>query len=439
MVLPPPCPEASFEAFLNELPEDCLEMAYAFKAFARSRKVRTPAELLQLAMLYCGLDAALREAAGDFALLRQRITDTAVRKRLMACGPWLKALLRRMMPGLAAPAVAFRLLAVDSTALTGVAPDGVAFRVHRVPDLAGLTLHEAHATGVEGGENLDRHPFVAGDVVLADRGYNHPAAILGLADRQIRVVVRLNPVAMPLCRREEGDAAVDPARPRLDLAGHLRGVDGGQASLAVWLRGGDRAGRGWVHALRLPPEAAEAARRRCRQNAQRKGRTPGADTLYLAGWVLVFTTVPPGELDAGAVLDLYRARWQVELVFKRLKSLLDLDALRTRPKSLLGEVWVCGKLLYAVVVEKRLGHWLGQDWRRMDRPREATPWRFLNMVRGEVDAWILEAHRRKPENWSAAFGVVKERPRRRQLQTLSARVIRLTEVYETHGAASLAA
>lgn len=387
-------------------------------------------------MLYRGLDAALREAAGDFALLRERITDTAVRKRLLACGPWLKALLRRMMPGLAAPAVAFRLLAVDSTAPDGVAPDGVAFRVHLVPGLAGLTLHEAHVAGVEEAESLDRHPFVAGDVVLAGPGYNHPASILGLADRQIRVVVRINPVAMPLYRRQEGEAAFGPDRPKLDLAGHLRGVEGGQASLAVWLRGGRRAGPGWVHALRLP---AEAARRRCRQNAQRKGRTPGADTLYLAGWVLVFTTVPPGELCADGVPELYRARWQAELMFKRLRSLLDLDAPRTRPKSPPGEVWVQGKLLYAVVIEKRLGHWLGPGWRRMDKPREATPWRFLGMVRGEVDAWILEAHRRRPENWPAAFGVVKERPRRRKLQTLPAQVVRLMDAYQTQGATSLAA
>jgi hypothetical protein len=154
---------------------------------------------------------------------------------------------------------------------------------------------------------------------------------------------------------------------------------------------------------------------------------------------LVFTTVPPDELAGDAVVDLYRVRWQIELMFKRLKSLLDLDALRTRPKSLLGEVWVCGKLLYAVVVEKRLGHWLGADWRRMDKPREATPWRFLKMVRGEVDAWILEAHHRKPENWPTAFGVVKERPRRRKLQTLPAPVIRLMEAYRTLGAIGLAA
>ncbi|MGH8551035.1 MAG: transposase [Methylococcales bacterium] len=55
----------------------------------------------------------------------------------------------------------------------------------------------------------------------------------------------------------------------------------------------------------------------------------------------MFTTGPPDELPGDTVLALYRTRWQIELMFKRLKSLLDLDALRTRPKSLLGEVWIC--------------------------------------------------------------------------------------------------
>ncbi len=103
---------------------------------------------------------------------------------------------------------------------------------------------------------------------------------------------------------------------------------------------------------------------------------------------MAFTTVPPDgrgrPRDAGC-------RWQVELVFKRLKGLLGLDELRTRQKSVLGEVWIRGKLLYALVIERLLHRQMGRDWSRMDQPREATPWRFLKIVRGQVDAWILDA------------------------------------------------
>jgi hypothetical protein len=417
------------------LSEDCLEMAYEFKAFTRSRNIKTPQELLQLVMLYCGLDLSLRSAAGDFTLRHQRLSDTAVRRRLMACGPWLKAMLRRMMPGFDVATEGGRLLVLDSTPLTGTAPDGTAYRVHLVLDLATLTLHEAHVTGSDQGESLERSPFLAGDIVIADRGYNHPGSILKLDERRVRVIIRLNPIAMPLFKRTEGQVEFAPSEARLDVAAHLRGSAGEVVSLPVWLRSGPQVGRGWLHAHRLPPDVAEAARRRCRQNAPRKGRTPSADTLYLAGWVIVFTSVPPDELAAETVLALYRTRWQVELMFKRLKSVLDLDALRTRPKSVLGEVWVHGKLLYALVIEKCLNGALGLDWRRMDRPREATPWRFLKLIRERVDAWIHEAHRWKPEHWPAGFKVVKERPRRRKLQTLPAQVVRLMAAYQASGIA----
>jgi hypothetical protein len=73
-----------------------LELALEFKAFGRSRKIKTPEQLMQVVMGYCGIDAVLRETAGNFTLLEERISDTALHKRLKACVPWVKALLSRM-------------------------------------------------------------------------------------------------------------------------------------------------------------------------------------------------------------------------------------------------------------------------------------------------------------------------------------------------------
>jgi hypothetical protein len=413
--------EIAFEDFLKELPSDHVDMAYEFKAFSRGRKIKTPAHLLQVVMLYCGLDQALRTCAGSFSLLEERITDTSIHKRLRACGPWLKALLQAMLPSAGAALTSGRLLVVDATSLQGPGSEGTDYRVHLALDLVNLTLHEMQATGAEGAESLARYAWQAGDIAMTDRGYNHPRAILELNERQVRVIVRLVPTAMPMHLRQEGDP-FDPSSERLNMAEYLMGEAGDTVTVPVWLRSGTLFGQGWVHAARLPPEAAEAARRRCRQAAKRQGWTPSRDALYLAGWVMVFTTITPDELDGPAVLALYRCRWQVELVFKRLKSLLGLDELRTRRKSALGDVWVRGKLLYALVIERLLHRQTGRDWSRMDRPREATPWRFLKIVRGQVDAWILDARRWREENWPLCFEVVKERPRRRALQTLPARV-----------------
>ncbi len=333
MVVPPKPVEATFQEFLDELPPDYHEITREFGVFASSRKIKSPAQLMQVVMLYCGLDKTLREVAGDFTLLEERITDTAVHDRLKACGPWVKAVLQRMLPGgVKSLPGQRRMRVVDGSSIQGPGAEGTDYRLHWALDLVKLTFHEVHVTGAEGGERLARYAFQEGDVILADRGYNPPSALLGLADRGVLAVVRLNAKAMPLRLWQEG-VELDSQGKGLDLACHLRNETGDPVTVPVWLKAQGRLGRGWVHACRLPPEQAEAARRRCRQNAARKGHTPGQDTLYLAGWVLVFTTVPPEALDGGALLALYRVRWQVELAMKRLKSLLNLDRLRTQAKE----------------------------------------------------------------------------------------------------------
>jgi hypothetical protein len=84
-------------------------------------------------------------------------------------------------------------------------------------------------------------------------------------------------------------------------------------TLVVALRstGGQHAVQGWVHAYRLNVEQANRARHKCRQG-HKKG-TPSAESLFLAGWVLVFTPLAPVVLSPQTIMALYRGRWQVEI------------------------------------------------------------------------------------------------------------------------------
>jgi len=87
-----------------------------------------------------------------------------------------------------------------------------------------------------------------------------------------------------------------------------------------------------------------------------------AQTLELAQYVMVFTTYEQGT--AAQVMQWYRMRWQIELVFKRLKSLLRLGHL---PKydDRSSRAWLYGKLLIALLTQKliRVG-------------REISPWGY---------------------------------------------------------------
>ena len=53
----------------------------------------------------------------------------------------------------------------------------------------------------------------------------------------------------------------------------------------------------------------------------------------------------------GQVLDLYRLRWQIELVFKRMKSILGLGHL-PKKDPLSAQAWLEGKLFTGLLIER---------------------------------------------------------------------------------------
>ena len=67
--------------------------------------------------------------------------------------------------------------------------------------------------------------------------------------------------------------------------------------------------------------------------------------------MIVFTTFPAAEFPAERVLECYRLRWQLELVFKRFKSLAQLGHLPKHDDDS-AKAWIYGKLLVALLVEK---------------------------------------------------------------------------------------
>src|SRR5438477_7269827 len=82
---------------------------------------------------------------------------------------------------------------------------------------------------------------------------------------------------------------------------------------------------------------------------------------------------------------------QVEIAIKRWKSVLDVDALRAKATSPLAEVWLHGKLLYALMLERRMRRQLGDSWGRLDHERVGTWWRVWGMLKDELAPMITGA------------------------------------------------
>ena len=412
MQLPLTDPDTLFEELLQDLPPETAQMAREFKAFVRAKKIKTPAQLLRVVFLYCGLDKSLREVAGTFTALYETITDQAVAERLRACGPWVQAMLRRMLPlaqGDTLPA-GRRLVVIDASSMQAPGATGTDHRLHIAMDLMTLQFIEVLVSDVHTGETLKHFSLGAGDIAVADRGYAHAQGMSEAVKQGADLIVRLNPFSVVLFDQKQQPLALCATLKRQKME-TIR-------TLAVVLQStcGQHTVRGWVHAYRLSAEQAGRARQKCRQR-HKKG-APKAESLFLAGWVLVLTTLSPAVLSAQTIMGLSRCRWQVEIAIKRWKSVLDVDALRAKAASPLAEVWLHGKLLYALMLERRMRRQLGESWGRLDHERLGTWWRIWGMLKDQIAPMITGALFWPEDAWTACLKVLAERPRRRKLQQL---------------------
>ena len=421
MLKPSPDPDTMFAQVLQDLPPETETLAREFKAFTRARKIKTPAQLVRTVLLFAGLDLSEREVAANLLLVDPTIkslSDQAVHDRLRACLPWLQALLPHLIEREPLPAVpsGMQVRVIDASDVTAPGQTAVTWRLHLCMDLVSLQLTCVWLTDVQTGETLLNFNFQAGEVVLADRGYSHRRGVAHLVESGGEPVVRYNAHHIPVADRM--------GHP-LNVAAALRDCEPGERRTlaAQFTVPHGKTYRVWIHAYRLHPEAAQAARRRCRRGGQKGKYTPKQETLFLAEFVMVLTTLAPETLSAETVLALYRCRWQVELLFKRYKSLLKMNELRARHQSPLGQVWLSGKLIYACLIERRARTRCGSDWTHLDGERRGTWWRVWKMIQQELTPLITLSPGWDLSAWPAALTALAERKRKRRLQTLPAEVV----------------
>src|SRR5438445_9354645 len=105
---------------------------------------------------------------------------------------------------------------------------------------------------------------------------------------------------------------------------------------------------------RKDPEQAEAEQKRLLKDAKKRGKQPDPRSLEAAKYILLLTSLPATTFPPAAILALYRFRWQIELAFKRFKSLAGLDTLPAK-KPELARAWIYARLIVAIIAEQIAG------------------------------------------------------------------------------------
>ena len=349
--------DEDWNLLLGLLPLQWQQQSVLTGACERLRGFSTTSDLLRTLLLHVGKGYSLREtvvrakAAGI-----AEISDVALMKRLQKAEAWLRGLCLGLLEesGLEMPAEAhgFNVRALDGTVVKEPGRSGSLWRIHysvRIPSLVCDHLELTATKGAETGEKLGRFAATAGDLILADRGFCKPGGVESVSQQGAALIVRLNTSSLPLFN-EDGS--------RLALAEQIRKLKqtGAEREWPVWVHGGKGSIPGRLCAIRKSEEAATRARRRIERKSQQGGPKPKAETLQYACYVMVFTTVPASRFRTAEVLEWYRVRWQIELVFKRLKTLAELGSLPKHDDQS-ARAWLYGKLLIALLGQKleRLG------------------------------------------------------------------------------------
>ena len=294
------------------LPESLDELAERTGALRRCRGVKDATSLLRIILTYAVTDMSLKDvAAWARGAGVGRLTGPGLFYRLRQAESWLSATLAETLKhNVPCASGKLRVRVVDATHVVGPGAKGTEWRVHGDCDPATGCLCSVVATDASLGESCDRHPVSPGDVILGDRIYGLAPSIASVSERGGYVVVRANLYAIRLCRPtgevfsplseservpNVGVAAWDvliPAPPRERSKSHK-----------TWKLSEASA---WVPARLLA------------------ARTMEGEII----WIL--TTLPAALASDEEVMKLYGFRWQIELLFKRLKSLLHIDAMPSR-------------------------------------------------------------------------------------------------------------
>lgn len=334
------------------LPEDLQTPAKDHGFLRRASGVQDAERWLRLILMHAGGGLSLEQSVCRAAELGlAKVSAVALFKRLRNAHDWLQSLTlhligeQRRLLGEAGWPKGRPVRLIDATDVQEPGTTGSDWRIHYSIRLPDLCCEHYELTDSRGAEKLGRFAFAPGEIVLADRGYCHRSGAALVLESGADLVLRLNWSAFPL---------LDSVGKPLDLLRKVRSLRGQKTG--EWKVIFTHEGKTYplrLCAVRKSRNAAALAEKKARRKAKRNGHRIHPHTVELSSYVLILSSLEPERWSAADVLRLYRGRWQIELVFKRFKSLLGVGHV-PKKNDASASAWLQAKLLAAMLIERTI-------------------------------------------------------------------------------------
>jgi hypothetical protein len=357
--------DEDWNLLLSFFPSNWRELAQVTEALKGLRQDKSEENYIRTLLLHLACGFSMRETVvrAKQAKLAD-LSDVALLKRLRKSKEWLYRLCCALFEerGIQVESSFHRTLRlIDATVVKEPGKTGSLWRIHYSFQWPTLTCDYFKITATEGkgsGETLRHYPLKPQDYCLADRGYCHASGIHYVTGKGAFVTVRLNPDSIIL---ESGDGAKFGLLHRLQAirtAGQVR-----EWTAYIPFEDNPRI-PARLCVIRKSQTAIALAHKKLRRYASKHGTQLQPETLIYAQYVMVLTTFPREEFSLEQILDSYRFRWQIELVFKRFKQIAQLGHLPKYDDDS-ARAWLYGKLFVALLTEKLIQH-----------ARSISPWGY---------------------------------------------------------------
>jgi len=332
------------------LPKDYEEECYKQGAIIRKRGVSSASDLMMLAMFHLQNGCSLVEISEIARITKLgKMSDVAFMKRFEKCGKWFqslnkkianKCLINYMRPIWLKDKT---IVAVDASDVKEKGRAGRIFRLHFALDIFNMTSLEQKITNNKTGESLCNFNFKPGYLVIADRAYSNIKGIKHCVKSGAEYILRMRKNSFTL--KDEFNKIIDlplslsklNSEESMEISAFATNSDGERIPVRIC-------------AKKKTSEAITQTRKKLKKTESKNQRVITDETKLFNEYIVVATNLDQSVVSTEEVLETYRLRWQVEIYFKRLKSILDFGELpKRRPDSIIA--WLNGKIMVALLIE----------------------------------------------------------------------------------------
>jgi len=341
---------------LSFFPNNWIELASSTDALKGLRKDKTAENYIRTLLMHIGCGYSLRETVTRAKLANLAdITDVALIKRLRKAKDWLHSLCVALFEeqGITLnQSSKFQVRLFDATNVKEPGKTGSLWRIHYSVQLPSMACDFFKITPTKGkgtGESFFQYSIKKGDYIIADRGYSTAPGVHHVVSKNAYVMVRMNTSSLPVLGLKGHQFDLLIALANIQSSGTV-----GSWNVLIPVRSGATIG-GRICAIRKTDEAIRLAHEKIKKNARKKGNSINPETFEYAKYVIVFTNYPEDLFSDIEVLNWYRSRWQIELVFKKFKSIAQLGHLPKHSDDS-SKAWLYGKLFVALLTMKLIDY-----------------------------------------------------------------------------------